>query len=176
MKGIIFDLDQTLIDSSIALTYRSKRQWKKVYDMIPKFEVYEGINELISKLNKKNIMIYIVTSSPKSYCKLVVEYWGWKIDGMICYHDTNRHKPNPEPILKAIKNMDVDSHQIISIGDDPKDIKASNLAHSISVAALWGSQNKDLLEKEYPDYICNSVTELDALLTKLFRINNKNIS
>ena len=36
--GVIFDLDQTLIDSSIAETERKRRNWKGVYELIPKFK------------------------------------------------------------------------------------------------------------------------------------------
>ena len=48
--GVIFDLDQTLIDSSIAVEERRKRNWEKVYSLIPNFKVFEGVNDIIQLL------------------------------------------------------------------------------------------------------------------------------
>lgn len=35
--GVIFDLDNTLINSSIAYQLRKKRLWEEVYKVIPNF-------------------------------------------------------------------------------------------------------------------------------------------
>mgnify|MGYP001456981473 FL=1 len=45
-KGIIFDLDQTLVDSNIAKSYRSARNWNTVYSLIPKFVLYEAYDKV----------------------------------------------------------------------------------------------------------------------------------
>ena len=44
-KGIIFDLDQTLVDSNIAKSYRSARDWNIVYSLISKFVLYEAYDK-----------------------------------------------------------------------------------------------------------------------------------
>ena len=38
--GLIFDLDMTLVDSSIAETARKNRRWGDVYNLIPQFTLY----------------------------------------------------------------------------------------------------------------------------------------
>lgn len=168
--GIIFDLDQTLIDSTKVLHYREKRQWKKIYKMIPLLQPYEGINELIEGLKINKIPICIVTSSPRPYCEKIIEYWNWGIENVVCYHDTKLHKPNPDPILKGITLLRKSKKEIISVGDDKKDIIACRKANVTSVAALWGTYDKESLLKAEPDIICNTVDELVSIIESKYDV------
>lgn len=168
--GVIFDLDQTLIDSELAIDLRSQRKWSDVYKLIPRLTPYDGINQLIEKLSENNIPVCIVTTSPSSYCLRIINYWGWKNIKTVCYHDTNYRKPHPEPILKGIERLGVSRERIVSIGDDPKDIIASKRAGVKSIAALWGSKNKKEILESQPDYIVTTVGELDDLLTLIYKL------
>lgn len=166
--GIIFDLDQTLIDSNIALDYRRNRDWKKVYSLIPNFKVFDGINNLINMLRKNNIPICVVTSSPRSYCEKVLSYFGWDDFKMVCYHDTVLKKPYKDPIEKGIMLLNESKKSILSIGDDIKDIDASNSAGVISIAVTWGiNYNKDF---KNADYIFNSVEDLKKFICSIYNI------
>jgi phosphoserine phosphatase len=85
MKCLIFDLDQTLIDSQSIEHLRRLRQWAIVYQKIPTIFAYEGIDRVLSIAKEKNIKISIVSSSPSSYVQKVVRNLGWSFDAMICY-------------------------------------------------------------------------------------------
>ncbi len=52
---------------------------------------------------------------------------------VIGYHDTEHHKPSPDPILKAISSFDVPKDRIAYIGDSPHDALASRNAGVDSV-------------------------------------------
>ena len=86
--GVIFDLDQTIIDSSIAYEERKNRNWQNVYSLIPKMTPYHGVIKLIHTLLAYGIKVAIVTSSPRPYCEKILDYFG--ITGVItvCYRDT----------------------------------------------------------------------------------------
>ncbi|WP_440977677.1 HAD family hydrolase [Sedimentibacter sp. LTW-03] len=166
--GIIFDLDQTLIDTDLALELRRNRDWQNVYKLIPRFTPYEGINELIEYIYVNNIPLCIVTNSPIFYCKQIISYWNWNISNLVCYHDTTLHKPHPAPILKALDKMNTQAENTISIGDDPKDIIASNKAGVISVAAIWGTHDEAALINSNPDYTCQNVDDLKEIVMDNF--------
>jgi phosphoglycolate phosphatase-like HAD superfamily hydrolase len=144
MYGIIFDLDQTLLDTSIAEQYRRARNWGKVYDLIPMFKVYENLIEIVGGQVDKGLSTCIVTNSPESYCRKVVDYWAIPISNMVCYHDTRRHKPEPEPFLLALDRMKVGSNCTISFGDKNEDITASNSAGIDSVFCSWGADGNSI--------------------------------
>lgn len=167
--GVIFDLDQTLVDSNIAVEERRKRNWEKVYSLIPNFKVFDGVNDIIKLLKENNIPICIVTSSPRSYCKRVVEHFGWCDIELVCYHDTKNKKPHKEPIEKGIEKLGVNKDSIISIGDDIKDVIASNKAGVTSIAVTWGLN--DNYKFKDADYIFNNVNELMEYICERYMIN-----
>lgn len=160
--GVIFDLDQTLVNSTSAKRYRDERKWPDVYHKIKEFELYDGIDKVLDYLVEKKIEIVIVTSSPKRYCQLVVEHFGLTVSDIVCYHDTELHKPSPQPIIKALSKMS--DKLVLSFGDDYKDIKASNSANVISVGCTWGTDDLVALRGSNPKHICESTIELLDLI------------
>lgn len=62
MKNVIFDLDMTLVDSSIAESARKQRNWPLVYSMIPSFTLYSGMGEVFDFIRNNNIRVAIVSN------------------------------------------------------------------------------------------------------------------
>lgn len=174
MIAVLLDLDQTLIDSTAAQSLRYRGEWSKVYQLIPQLQPYPGINQLLSDLGRQNILTAIITSSPKFYCLKVIEYWRWEINTVIGYHDTKNHKPHPEPIIKALYNLNINPDQAIYIGDSANDIIAAKAAGVISIAALWGTENLSQLSLSDPDFSFSNVSALNYFITcysRNFKIN-----
>jgi phosphoglycolate phosphatase-like HAD superfamily hydrolase len=173
--AVIFDLDQTLIDSSAAEALRKERKWNQVYDLIPILNPYEEIHEIIALLSRHNIPIAIVTSSPQPYCERVITQWGWNINAKVCWHCTKNHKPSPDPILLALKRLNLVTHEnVVSIGDHSKDIHASKAAKVFSIGCTWGLlDSKELLESA-PDLIVNAPAELRLFLINKFHLQLTN--
>lgn len=161
MMGVIFDLDQTIIDSRIAYEARKNRDWENVYKLIPSMKPYTEVVNLIKAMISQGIEVAIVTSSPASYCKKVLEYLGITGVIMVCYHDTNKHKPEPDPILLAIKRMkNQEGKRIIAVGDDDNDILAANRAGIISVQGFWGNPYGYSTAKYQPHVFCRDEKSL----------------
>ncbi|MGG4443730.1 HAD family hydrolase [Brevibacillus fortis] len=169
--AIIFDLDQTLIDSRAAEPYRmgKNRDLNKVYGMIPTLTPYPGINELIEECNQNNIRISIVTAGTIHYCKRVVEHWQWKIDHLVCFHDyAPLKKPHPKPIQMGVARLNKDTTDIIAIGDSSTDTEAARKAGVFSIGALWGTIDKQSLIASKPDLLCENVAELRNFIASKF--------
>ena len=90
--GVIFDLDQTIIDSRIAQAERTSRNWKNAYELIPSMRPYKDIVNLIHELLKQGIEVAVVTSSPRPYCERILNWLGITGVVTVCYHDTEKHK------------------------------------------------------------------------------------
>ena len=69
MKGIIFDLDLTLVDSTVAEEARSRRDWQRVYSLISQFKLYPGIEDVFNhiRLNRCDLKVAIVSTAPSAY-------------------------------------------------------------------------------------------------------------
>lgn len=163
---VIFDLDQTLIDSESIAHLRKLRRWHEVYPKISTLEVYPGITELLADLKRNAVQLAIVTTSPRPYCERIIKYNGWPIDQCVCYHDTQLRKPHPDPFLEALKRCRVGVDEAIAVGDDVKDTQAAHTAQIFSIGALWGSLQPAALIGSRPDILCKTVEDLRAELGK----------
>lgn len=148
----IFDLDQTLVDSKIALSLRSQRNWNAVYNTIPQMKLYPYIRETLDYIASKNHNISIVTTSPGSYASKVLSFFEIKPSSLIAYHDVTRRKPHPESMIKAISKANVLANESISFGDRKIDIEASKQAGIKSCACFWDTTEAEDLRASNPDY------------------------
>ena len=146
MKGIIFDLDLTLVDSTIAEEARSRRDWQRVYSLIPQFKLYPGIESVFEyiRTNRDRVAVAIVSTAPSSYVGRVVNHFNIPVDTIVGYHDAQR-KPSPAGMYLAMQRMGVNASETVSFGDRAIDIHASNAAGIKSVACLWGTKEEVIL-------------------------------
>lgn len=160
----IFDLDLTIVDSSIAEKARRERDWKSVYRLIPYFKLYDGMDRVFRILHNKGEKICVVTSSPRTYCERVLQQFNLCADLIVSYHDTRMHKPHPEPIQRAIELMGVSPDEVISIGDADNDMIASAAAGVQSCLACWGRKEDSI--NISVDYIFHTTEELLEYITR----------
>lgn len=170
MRGLILDLDQTLVDSQCIELFRRSRQWSLVYQKIPTILAYEGVDKILSLTKDKGIKISIVSSSPSSYVNRVIRHFGWNFDATVCYHDTSSHKPHPAPFIEAAHRLKIEERDCWAVGDHPNDIIAAKNAGIYSVGALWGSLDKEALRREKPDLICDTISSLYKEINRTIRI------
>lgn len=161
MPSLIFDLDQTLVDSSSAANHRDNRLWSQVYNLIPQFTVYDGLEAMFKYIRDEELQVCIITTSPALYCQKVLEHWSIPYHHKICYHDVQHRKPHPEAFLKAISLLGDKPSNILSLGDRSIDIQASRAAGIKSVGCLWGTTEREQVIAEAPEYI--AITPLQAL-------------
>lgn len=168
--ALLFDLDQTIIDSRIAEKNRKSGKWSTVYNQIPNFSLYPGVIEALNYARTKSLKICIVTSSPSTYCKKVLEYWKIPYDQTVCYHDTSRRKPFPDPLERGLKLIQcVDTKHAMSFGDRVIDIQASKAAKVLSVACLWGSTEIIAIKEVPPDLIAETPKQLIPIIKKYYK-------
>ena len=149
-KYIIFDLDLTLVDTTPAEPYRSKRDWNGAYSVLPQCVVYEGLDQVFGIIRKYKIKTCIVSTSSRTYVEKVVLHFNLPIDCIVAYHDAKPIKPHPAPMLKALELLGCQAKDAISFGDRAIDIQSSNSAGIESVACFWGTKEKKaLLESGY---------------------------
>ena len=149
-KNIIFDLDLTLVDTTLAEPYRSKRDWNGAYSVLSKCELYEGLPEVFDIIRKYGINTCIVSTSPRPYVEKVLEQFRLPINHIVAYHDAKPIKPHPAPMLKALELLGCDAKSAISFGDRVIDIHSSNAAGIESVACFWGTKEQaELLRSGY---------------------------
>ena len=159
IKGIIFDLDMTLVDTSSVFQLRSKRKWSGVYNRLDETKLFDGISSLINNLKRK-YKIGIVTNAPRKYAEKLIDCHDLDIPVLSGYHDTKKHKPDPEPIIYGVKKLGLQPESVIYVGDEISDIYATKAANCRAVGVTWGIGSINEIDKAQPDFIAMNVSEL----------------
>lgn len=112
----------------------------------------------------------IVTTKTTEYTIPLLEHLGIMhyFETIIGRQEVENPKPHPEPVLKCLKNMNLEPNKnIFIIGDTKLDIIAGNEAGISSVGVLCGYGNKEELNK-YTN--CITTNALEAV--KFIKNNN----
>lgn len=146
---------------------RVNRKWN---DYLKKnnrlIKVYQGIRELILTLRDLDIHMGIVTSNTRYELEGLLKYFlplklMDYINVAICADDTEKHKPNPEPILKFLERSNANPWETIYIGDTVYDKLCAHNAHVGFGLALWGNAySKDVL----PEIVFHSPKDVLEIL------------
>ena len=164
MKNVIFDLDKTLVDSTIAESALKQRNWQLVYSMIPSFSLYSGMGEVFDFIRNNNIRVAIVSTSPRPYVERICRYFNIPTNAILGYHDCGRIKPAPDGMIRALKEIGSLPQDTVSFGDRAIDIQASNAAGVKSVACLWGTSERFALASSNPSETILSPNEIITLI------------
>jgi pyrophosphatase PpaX len=158
LVDIMADLDPSRTDEMVK-TYREYNSEK--HDVLTK--VFPGVPETLAELKQKNIPLGVVTSKMKNLAYRGLRLFGIEsyFDVFIAYEDTNRHKPDPEPILKALQQLaSPGGKQVLMVGDSPFDIVCAGNAGVTSVAVDWSVHPKEVLDACKPNIWLKNFSDL----------------
>jgi pyrophosphatase PpaX len=86
---------------------------------------------------------------------------GEHVDVVVTHEDTERHKPEPDPVLTAVQRLEARPSEAAYVGDSPFDIRAAKGAGAFAVAVGWGGiHSDDRLLAEEPDAFVQAPEEL----------------
>jgi pyrophosphatase PpaX len=125
------------------------------------------IDIVLARLKERGHRLGIVTAKRRSTAELAFERvpLGHLFETIVGGDDTERHKPDPQPLLLAADRMGADPAQTAYVGDSPFDIRAAKAAGMFAVGVTWGRiHDRALLEAEEPDALVDSAEELLELL------------
>ncbi|MFL5912087.1 MAG: HAD family hydrolase [Gaiellaceae bacterium] len=124
-----------------------------------------GMEDALERLHAEGRRLAVVTAKRRSTVELAFEHvpLGHLFEVVVGGDETERHKPDPEPLLLAAERMGVRPEDAAYVGDSPFDIRAAKAAGMRSVAVTWGRiHDRARLEREHPDAIVDTAEELLA--------------
>ena len=130
---------------------------------------FEGVDETLALLKSRGHPMALVTSKGNDLAHRALEWLHLTrhIDVVVGMEATERHKPEPDPVLHALAELGSTPSNALFLGDSPHDMAAGNAAGVISVAALWGPFPRTVLESASPTYLLEHIRELPALVGRL---------
>ena len=114
-------------------------------------KVFDDIVETIVELKEMGVLIGIVTSETKEEFLNDFVPFGLShyFNLVVCADDTEKHKPDPEPILKFIELSGADKSKTIYIGDTKYDMNCATSAGVDFALALWGAKSSKGINANY---------------------------
>ena len=127
---------------------------------------YVGAPELIRRVKHLGYQTGLVTSKNRQGAIRGLKLAGIAdhFDVLVCADDVEHPKPHPEPVLKALAQLDAQREETLFIGDSVHDMRCGREAGVLTAAVLWGPFGIGDLETSSPDYWLETPEDLLTLL------------
>jgi phosphoglycolate phosphatase len=139
--GLVTLLDRALgerfPDPEEALRIYREHHWHQCIDLV---EPYPGVVDCLSKWRAAGHPLAVVTNKPARFAQRVLDHLGLAaaFDVVVGGDTTPQRKPDPVPLLEALRVLDHDGEGAVMVGDSPNDLRAGRAAGLRTVAALYG--------------------------------------
>ncbi len=130
-------------------------------------EACAGMADVLTRLHGEGRRLGVVTAKHRSTVELAFARvpLGHLFETVVGGDETERHKPDPQPLLLAADRLGAEPGETAYVGDSPFDVRAAKAAGMHAVAVTWGRiHDRARLEAEEPDAIVDSAEELFAVL------------
>jgi pyrophosphatase PpaX len=130
-------------------------------------EACDGMEAVLVRLRAEGRRLGVVTAKRRSTVELAFDRvpLGHLFETVVGGDETERHKPDPEPLLLGAERLGADPATTAYVGDSPFDVLAAKAANMFAVAVTWGRiHDRGRLEAEQPDAIVDRAEELLGVL------------
>lgn len=133
------------------------------YDLIPEMKLVDGFSSFINDVKTRNIKTALVSSTSTFTFGLIDKHFHLSdlFELLITEKDTERHKPFPDPYIKALQLLPASVGSTVVIEDSPNGIKSAKEA-GCKVIALTTSFDRGKLTEA--DEIMDSYNEIAEML------------
>jgi pyrophosphatase PpaX len=124
---------------------------------------YEGMRDALAGLRARGLTLGVVTSKVESAARECYDYYGLGefLSVHVFHDDTERHKPDPQPLLHAASKGGLNVARTVYVGDSIHDMAAGKAAGMRTIGALWGPSGREELLRAGADEL--AVTPADLL-------------
>ena len=139
--------------------------YRKIFEEIKeKYPItsFPHVKETLVALKKKGAILTIATSrnTPSVHELLTKLELKDLFDYILGGNDTDRHKPDPEPVNKTLRELKYDASEALVIGDMPYDILMGVNSSVKTCGVTYGNSNREELLEYGADYIIDDMSEL----------------
>jgi pyrophosphatase PpaX len=127
-------------------------------------EAFERMLDLLPVLRQRGHRLGIVTAKRRFTVDLAFARFPALrelTEVLIGADDTERHKPDPDPLLEALSRLGARPEDGAYVGDSPFDVRAAKAGGLFAAAVGWGGIHDDeTLLAEEPDVLVHEPEEL----------------
>ena len=121
----------------------------------------KGAEKVLTSLNMKKA---IVTSVAEPYLRRILKGFVDYFNVIITQELTEKHKPNPEPLLLACQKLNIKPEEAVYVGDRIIDFETAKNAGMDFIGILSGGTSKEEFEKAGVKKIIKSLSDLLSII------------
>ena len=138
-----------------AVSAEAAREWPRV--LREHARVFAGVAQTLDALKRRGMALGIVSGARPEVLELlraqgILE----RFDAVVLAADVSRRKPDPEGVVKCLRQLGVAPGHAVYVGDTPIDIQASRAAGVRAVGVLSGACDSATLSAHEPDRLVAS--------------------
>ena len=133
-----------------------QKYYEEMHDGLTR--AHSGAKETLEYLRRSGFRTGIATSKGRQSTIKSLKFTGLidLIDTIVAAQDVQHHKPQPDPLLKALDDLGVQPPQAVYVGDSRFDIIAGRRAGVKTLGVTWGVSTRSELLDGQPDAIIDS--------------------
>jgi len=118
--------------------------------------------ETLEQLKQRHINLGIVSTKMRKGVDMGLSITGLDrfFDTIITLDDVRHPKPHPEPVIKAMEDLQADVSSTLMVGDNYHDIEAGKNAGVQTAGVAWSHKGKDFLLTYEPTYMIDDMEDL----------------
>jgi pyrophosphatase PpaX len=159
-RGLLPDASDALVEELIR-AYRAHNE--EAHDRT--VAATPGARESVGWLRERGIGLGVVSSKRRLMVERGIRWLGLEdaFAVVVALEATERHKPEPDPILVALSHFPgVAPSEAVMVGDSPYDLRAAQAAHIDGVGVLGNTFSHQDLTRAGAAIVLNSLFELPA--------------
>lgn len=154
-------IDPDRMDEMIA-RYR-RHNWEN-HDLL--VTSFDGVYETLESLAQSNYRLAVVTTKRRDMAERGLKLTNLDkfFEVVITLEDSEKTKPDPEPLFKALNFFNSNPEDAIMVGDNHHDILGGKNAGTLTAGVAWSLKGKDVLQSYHPDYMLEHMSDLIDIL------------
>lgn len=126
--------------------------------------IFAGIQPVLQHLAETPIQLGVVTSQLDTELARQFTPFGLNhyFDMIVTASQTKKHKPDPDPVLHALRVLDAQAGSTLYIGDAPYDMQSAHTAKTQFGLAKWGA--RDLQAFAQAEYLFDTPDDIVRLV------------
>ena len=157
-KSMYPDMSQDVAERCVTV-YRDIF-YQSIEELTP--QLFSGVSDTLARLAAMDIKMSIASSRSSPSLLLFLERMG--IANYFSYvlgsDNVARHKPDPEPVLKTLRELGYRPSDVIVVGDMPVDVAMAHGAGVRAIAVTFGNATREELVTAKADYIVDDFTHI----------------
>ncbi|PMC33996.1 pyrophosphatase PpaX [Bacillus sp. UMB0899] len=123
---------------------------------------YETVFETIKTLKEHGFKLGIVTTKIRDTVNMGLKLTKLDqfFDVVVTLDDVENAKPHPEPVLKALAQLDSKPEEAIMVGDNHHDVEAGKNAGTQTAGVSWSIKGREYISSYNPDYLLERMSDL----------------